>query len=179
MEKIKITLMLGLALLYSCSSSERRDFEVKAKTKYPLKEWPDSMYIASIDSILKAEVVKPQPRKTAEVSMPGLLKADDLLSKPVAGKGGEFKQKAVVQSVSPETFLQKFQQALEASLIDPKLTQEISSRQGEALTTLLQRIYGPHAEHIPLFVAKTQIAKLNPGVDLDDLQGEVVVLPQL
>lgn len=175
----KIILTSLILVVWSCNSNDKMDFRVETDVKYPLQQWPDSNYLSSIDSILKAEVLKPTPRKSAEVSMPGLVKASDLVAKNPAGKTAQTVQKAVVVEASPEKFLQKFQSGLEKSMLDPSATQKATPHQGESLAQLLIRVYGPLAEHLPMFVVKAQLSKLNPDQDLDNLQGEPVSLPLL
>lgn len=169
-----------------------------------LEEWPDSNYIASLDSILALEPVK-KGKDSADVSLKmNAFKAPVFKLPPsVTGKSNNSKNahskgdapkpksdKSVAKNTqesksnhSAENFVAKFSNALSALQSDPSnksLYKVVTVNDGEDLFKLLRRTYGAGTQNLPRFYVLSSLQSVNPGVMLEHLNaGDKVRVPRL
>lgn len=175
--------LTSLGFLVSCGSYERETFRLSPGKPYELREWPDSAFVASLDSLFSAEPLKqPDIAKRPEVSIdptqsvlkaPGASASSAPASVPVPSK----------ELPAGEMFAEKFMKALSALQADPSsaaLGFVIVARDGENLMGLLARAYGPAARQMPKFMVESSLRSINSGLDLSALRsGDSVRLPQV
>ncbi len=165
--------------------------------KVPLAEWPDSLYIADLDSILALEPIKKKDKNQPSIAMNTFKAPNFILPSSVTGKKsaseskgnqgsrtGETKQATKsTRDNSAENFANQFTQALSALQSDPsnaKLYKVVESRDGEDLFQLLKRTYGAGAQSLPRFYVLSTLQSVNPGVMLEHLNaGDKVRVPKL
>ncbi len=166
--------------------------------KMPLVEWPDSLYIADLDSILALEPLKKQDKNKPSIAMNTFKAPNFILPSSVTGKKPEKGPKAdqgtrtgtakqptakVARDNSAENFANQFTQALSALQSDPsnsKLYRVVESKDGEDLFQLLRRTYGAGAQSLPRFYVLSTLQSVNPGVMLEHLNaGDKVRVPRL
>ncbi len=173
---------------------------VVVNKKMPLVEWPDSTYIADLDSILALEPLKKQDKNKPSIAMNTFKAPNFILPSSVTGKKPEKGPKADQgtrtgsgkpgpaatqprKDNSAENFANQFTQALSALQSDPsnsKLYRVVESRDGEDLFQLLRRTYGAGAQSLPRFYVLSTLQSVNPGVMLEHLNaGDKVRIPRL
>ncbi len=165
-----------------------------------LEEWPDSNYIASLDSILRLEPVK-KGKDTADVSLkmnafkaptfqlpPSVTGSKNTSKKPGMNKGksakpGKPSAEVAKPSNNAENFIGKFSNALSALQSDPSnksLYKVVTANEGEDLFKLLKRTYGAGTQNLPRFYVLSALQSVNPGVMLEHLNaGDKVRVPKL
>ena len=169
-----------------------------------LEEWPDSNYIASLDSILALEPVK-KGKDSADVSLkmnafkaPVFKLPPSVTGKPNNSKNAHSKgdspkpknDKSVAKNTqesksnhSAENFVAKFSNALSALQSDPSnksLYKVVTVNDGEDLFKLLRRTYGAGTQNLPRFYVLSSLQSVNPGVMLEHLNaGDKVRVPRL
>ena len=193
--------LLGLSLLVSlftaCKSEAPVATIVVVNKKMPLTEWPDSLYIADLDSILALEPVKKKDKNQASIAMNTFKAPSFVLPSSVTGKkpakeiqnertGGNKPTQASAKPTrdnSAENFANRFTQALSALQSDPsnaKLYKVVESRDGEDLFQLLKRTYGAGAQNLPRFYVLSTLQSVNAGVMLEHLNaGDKVRVPRI
>ena len=193
--------LLGLSLLVgllcACKSEPPVATIVVVDKKVPLAEWPDSLYIADLDSILALEPIKKKDKNQPSIAMNTFKAPNFILPSSVTGKKsaseskgnqgsrtGETKQATKsTRDNSAENFANQFTQALSALQSDPsnaKLYKVVESRDGEDLFQLLKRTYGAGAQSLPRFYVLSTLQSVNPGVMLEHLNaGDKVRVPKL
>ncbi len=179
------------SLCVACSENLDKPL-LEVNRKYTLESWPDSDYIAELDSILKAEPLKPDAdrEKTAltiysgsmpTISLPGEKKAP--LSKPAEKQTAGTGQKAASPSQNAERFADRFMNALSELQSDPSNAAKyrtVPAKAGEDLFALLSRAYGSDATRLPRFYTLSALQSVNPNVRLEHLEeGNVVRVPTL
>jgi len=173
---------------------------VVVNKKMPLVEWPDSTYIADLDSILALEPLKKQDKNKPSIAMNTFKAPNFILPSSVTGKKPEKGPKADQgtrtgsgkpgpaatqprKDNSAENFANQFTQALSALQSDPsnsKLYKVVESKEGEDLFQLLRRTYGAGAQSLPRFYVLSTLQSVNPGVMLEHLNaGDKVRVPRL
>ena len=193
---MKFLLLLCPLLLIACGNDHPTIKIVEMNKKMVLEEWPDSNYIASLDSILALEPVK-KGKDSADVSLKmNAFKAPVFKLPPtVTGKKSaapkQKNEKPVAkhtQEASPakhanENFIAKFTNALSALQSDPSnksLYKTVSVNDGEDLFKLLRRTYGAGTQNLPRFYVLSALQSVNPGVALEHLNaGDKVRVPKL
>lgn len=177
-------LVIAGALFLGACGDGSSSFQLEPGKKYTLKEWPDSTYLAIMDSIVASEVVRAPDAPPPEVSINPMLKSIDPMQAketPAANPTSQLAQKAVEQGTAKrqEAFAQRFQEAMDrlmANPANPAFSLEATLREGESLGDLLRRVYGADAERLPAFLVKSQVESLNGGA----LQpGKTLRLPKL
>ena len=163
-----------------------------------LEEWPDSNYIASLDSILRLEPVK-KGKDSADVSLkmntfkapvfklpPSVTGSKSTSKKSNLGKiakPGKATPEAPKPSNNAENFIGKFTNALSALQSDPSnksLYKVVTANDGEDLFKLLKRTYGAGTQNLPRFYVLSALQSVNPGVMLEHLNaGDKVRVPRL
>ncbi len=194
--------LLGLSLLVglftACKSEAPVATLVVVNKKMPLVEWPDSLYIADLDSILALEPIKKKDKNQASIAMntfkaPNFILPHSVTGKKPAGESkgnqgsrtGEAKQSTAkaARDNSAENFANTFTQALSALQSDPsntKLYKVVESKDGEDLFQLLKRTYGAGAQSLPRFYVLSTLQSVNPGVMLEHLNaGDKVRVPRI
>lgn len=181
------TMCLGMA----CSENPDKPL-LEVNRKYTLESWPDENYIAELDSILKAEPLKPDAdkEKTAltiysgtmpTINLPGEKKAPR--AKPVERQTTGTGQKEATSSQKAERFADRFMNALSELQSDPSNTTKyrtVSAKAGEDLFALLSRAYGNDATKLPKFYTLSALQSVNPNVKLEHLEeGNAVRVPTL
>ena len=195
---------LGLSLLVgalaACKPAPPVATIVVVNKKMPLTEWPDSTYIADLDSILALEPLKKQDKNKPSIAMNTFKAPNFILPSSVTGKKSEKGPKADQgtrtdsgksgpaanqprKDNSAENFANQFTQALSALQSDPsnsKLYRVVESKDGEDLFQLLRRTYGAGAQSLPRFYVLSTLQSVNPGVMLENLNaGDKVRVPRL
>ena len=163
--------------------------------KMPLTEWPDSAYIASLDSILALEPIKKGGDAEAKINMnvfdapifklPGSVtgKKDATPKANHAGKSAGAKQAPAKTDNSAELFADKFATALSKLQSDPSnasLYKTVTANEGDDLFKLLKRTYGAGVQGLPRFYVLSALQSVNAGVMLEHLNaGDKVRVPKL
>ena len=192
--------LLGLSLLVgflcACKSEPPVATIVVVDKKIPLTEWPDSLYIADLDSILALEPIKKKDKNQPSIAMNTFKAPNFILPSSVTGKNaaketrgnqgsrtGEAKPAKATRDNSAENFANQFTQALSALQSDPsnaKLYKVVESKDGEDLFQLLKRTYGAGAQSLPRFYVLSTLQSVNPGVMLEHLNaGDKVRVPRI
>lgn len=191
-------------LLLACGNDHPTIKIIQVNKKMALEEWPDSNYIASLDSILALEPVK-KGKDSADVSLkmnafkvPVFKLPPSVTGKPNNSKNAHSKgdspkpknDKSVAKNTqesksnhSAENFVAKFSNALSALQSDPSnksLYKVVTVNDGEDLFKLLRRTYGAGTQNLPRFYVLSSLQSVNPGVMLEHLNaGDKVRIPRL
>ena len=194
----------GLAISLCACNDERPVAKIiVVDKKMPLIEWPDSIYVNSLDSILALEPVKKKDHKedvnltfnskNAPVfklppSVTGK-KDDSKATRPSVGKQVHGSGKAAPQGRSDdvsgkkaEAFSDRFVNAMSALQSDPNNASlyKMVTANDEDLSKLLRRTYGAGSQTLPLFFVKSALQTVNPGINLDNLNaGDKVKVPKI
>lgn len=192
-------LFAGLAFsLYACNDERPVAKIIVVDQKMPLIEWPDSIYVNSLDSILALEPVKKKDHKE-DVNLTFNPHKAPVFKLPssVTGKKDPPKQAEKVANTkkpatdklagesgkSAENFASKFMNAMSALQSDPNNTslyRMVEVRDGEDLSKLLRRTYGAGSQVLPSFFVKSALQTVNPGKDVDNLSaGDKVKVPKI
>jgi hypothetical protein len=164
--------------------------------KMPLTEWPDSSYIAALDSILALEPIKKGAEAEAKINMnvfdapvfklPGSVtgKKDASPKANHAGKSAGTKQANTPKADnSAELFADRFATALSKLQSDPSnasLYKTVTANEGDDLFKLLKRTYGAGVQGLPRFYVLSALQSVNAGVVLEHLNaGDKVRVPKL
>ena len=165
--------------------------------KMPLTEWPDSSYIAALDSILALEPIKKGGEAEAKINMnvfdapvfklPGSVtgKKDSPSKANLAGKSAGAKQANAAKpaDTSAEAFADRFSTALSKLQSDPSnasLYKTVTANDGDDLFKLLKRTYGAGVQGLPRFYVLSALQSVNAGVMLEHLNaGDKVRVPKL
>ena len=189
---------LSCFLLLACEKDHPTIKIIQVNKKMVLEEWPDSNYIASLDSILALEPVK-KGKDSVDVNltmnsskMPTFKLPPSVTGKPNNSKNASSKKnekgpaKQVHESKpthSAENFAAKFSNALSALQSDPSnknLYKTVTANDGEDLFKLLRRTYGAGTQSLPRFYVLSSLQSVNPGVSLEHLNaGDKVRVPKL
>jgi len=178
-----------MALFSACSEqNDGSEGRLKINQKYFLESWPDSVYIAELDSILKAEPIKANADsdRTELTIYSGAIPTISLPGKKPAKQtnvsGQQTKAKPVKVEKSAEHFADNFMNALSAMQSDPTNSAKyrtVTAKSGEDLFALLSRAYGNDASKLPRFYTLSALQSVNPGVKLEHLNGgESVRIPK-
>ena len=194
---MKSLLLLCSLLLIACENDHPTIKIIEVNKKMVLEEWPDSNYIASLDSILRLEPVK-KGKDTADVSLkmnafkaPTFKLPPSVTGKSTSKKSGMNKQgkpakpgtEVAKPSNNAENFVAKFSNALSALQSDPSnksLYKVVTANDGEDLFKLLRRTYGAGTQNLPRFYVLSALQSVNAGVMLEHLNaGDKVRVPRL
>ena len=204
MKSLLLLCSLPCFLLLACGNDHPTVKIVQVNKKMVLEEWPDSNYIASLDSILALEPIK-KGKDSADVSLKMNASKAPIFKLPpsVTGKPGNTKNahsksdaqkpkndKSVARNTqeskpnhSAENFVAKFSNALSALQSDPSnksLYKVVTVNDGEDLFKLLRRTYGAGTQNLPRFYVLSSLQSVNPGVMLEHLNaGDKVRVPRL
>ena len=195
---MKSLLLLCSLLLLACENDHPTIKIIEMNKKMVLEEWPDSNYIASLDSILRLEPVK-KSKDSADVNLKmNAFKAPTFKLPPsVTGQKSTSKKsglskvskssKPATETAKPsnnaENFVTKFTNALSALQSDPSnksLYKVVTANESEDLFKLLKRTYGAGTQNLPRFYVLSALQSVNPGVMLEHLNaGDKVRVPRL
>lgn len=200
--KLSNPLIFGILCTFfvACDSEGPRATIIEVNKKMPLVEWPDSLYIADLDSILSLEPVKKGDKNKPNIAMNAheapTFKLPSLVTgkkdAPKAGKSNKGNEnssttRSVIKSAganqNAEQFLNKFSNALSALQSDPSnsgLYKVVEAKEGEDLFKLLKRTYGAGVQNLPRFYVLSTLQSVNAGVMLEHLNaGDKVRVPKL
>ena len=191
---------LSCFLLLACEKDHPTIKIIEINKKMVLEEWPDSNYIASLDSILKLEPIK-KGKDSADVKLkmnafkaptfqlPPSVTGSKNTKKPSANKQGKPAKpgkpssEVAKPSNNAENFIGKFTNALAALQSDPSnksLYKVVTVNEGEDLFKLLRRTYGAGTQNLPRFYVLSALQSVNAGVMLEHLNaGDKVRVPKL
>lgn len=190
----------GLAISLCACNDERPVAKIiVVDQKMPLIEWPDSIYVNSLDSILALEPVKKRDPKedvnltfssknapifklpssvTGKKDGPKQPSTAEMLKRIAAEKQARESGKATPQGRSDdvsgkkaEAFSDRFVNAMSALQSDPNNASlyKMVTANDEDLSKLLRRTYGAGSQTLPLFFVKSALQTVNPGINLDNL----------
>jgi len=195
-------MLLCTLLLLACEKDHPTIKIIEVNKKMVLEEWPDSNYIASLDSILALEPVK-KGKDSADVKLtmnafkapvfklpPSVTSPNsknvpqkNTAQKPKNEKNVAKNTQESKQNHSAENFVAKFSNALSALQSDPankSLYKTVTVNDGEDLFKLLRRTYGAGTQNLPRFYVLSSLQSVNPGVSLEHLNaGDKVRVPRL
>ena len=190
---------LSCFLLLACEKDHPTIKIIQVNKKMVLEDWPDSIYIASLDSILALEPVK-KGKDSVDVNltmntskMPTFKLPPSVTGKPGNSKNASSKKndksaakhapEVAKPNHSAENFAAKFSNALSALQSDPSnksLYKTVTANDGEDLFKLLRRTYGAGTQSLPRFYVLSSLQSVNPGVSLEHLNaGDKVRVPKL
>lgn len=184
------------AFLMGCGNDSPVAKIIVTDQKMPLTEWPDSAYIAGLDSILALEPIKKGADAEAKINMnvfdapvfklPGSVtgKKDATPKANHAGKSAGAKQANTPKADnSAELFADRFATALSKLQSDPSnasLYKTVTANDGDDLFKLLKRTYGAGVQGLPRFYVLSALQSVNAGVMLEHLNaGDKVRVPKL
>jgi hypothetical protein len=184
------------AFLMGCGNDSPVAKIIVTDQKMPLTEWPDSTYIAGLDSILALEPIKKGADAEAKINMnvfeapvfklPGSVtgKKDATPKANHAGKSAGAKQANNPKADnSAELFADRFATALSKLQSDPSnasLYKTVTANDGDDLFKLLKRTYGAGVQGLPRFYVLSALQSVNAGVMLEHLNaGDKVRVPKL
>lgn len=194
MKPKKVLLLFAVtatSLFYGCSENPADRKLLEVNKKYTLESWPDENYIAELDSILKAEPLKPdaEEEKTALTIYSGAMPTVKLPGeKKQTARAGERRtaatgQKETSASHRAERFADRFMNALSEWQSDPSNAAKyriVPAKAGDDLFRLLSRAYGNDAMKLPKFYTLSALQSVNPNVRLEHLEaGDQVRIPVL
>ena len=198
---IAVPVLAGFALYLAACNDERPVAKIiVVDQKMPLIEWPDSVYVNSLDSILALEPIKKSanekkdvnlsfnPRKAPVFNLPSSVTGKKDEKKP-AKKVSENRGKEMPSGreenafgKKAENFANKFTNAMSALQSDPNNASlyKIVVANEEDLSKLLRRTYGAGSQTLPLFFVRSALQTVNPGINLDNLNaGDKVKVPRI
>jgi len=199
--KLSCTLVFGSFCTFfaACDSEGPKATIIEINKKMPLIEWPDSIYVAELDSVLRMEPVKKSDKKKPNIAMnaheaptfklPSLVTGKKDTPKASKNSKGDSSTaaksagKSAAPSQNAEQFLNKFSNALSALQSDPSnsnLYKVVEAKDGEDLFKLLKRTYGAAVQNLPRFYVLSTLQSVNAGVMLEHLNaGDKVRVPRL
>ncbi|MBR4916136.1 MAG: hypothetical protein IKZ45_03535 [Fibrobacter sp.] len=197
---IAVPVLAGFALYLAACNEERPVAKIiVVDQKMPLIEWPDSVYVNSLDSILALEPVKKKdPKENVNLTfnskkapvfhLPSSVTGKKEEKKPAKnvseshGKGLPSGREDNIAGKKAEAFGDRFVRAMSALQSDPNnasLYKMVVANE-EDLGKLLRRTYGAGSQTLPLFFVRSALQTVNPGINLDNLNaGDKVKVPKL
>ena len=202
---IAVPVLAGFALYLAACNDERPVAKViVVDQKMPLIEWPDSIYVNSLDSILALEPVKKSANEKKDVNLtfnsksaPVFKLPSSVTGKPEKKPAGKDMRKGTPEAAGrglpsgreenafgkkAEAFSDRFVNAMSALQSDPNNASlyKMVTANDEDLSKLLRRTYGAGSQTLPLFFVKSALQTVNPGINLDNLNaGDKVKVPKI
>lgn len=197
---MKRLLMALPLMMMACGNDNTIAKFIVVDKKMPLTEWPDSSYIASLDSVLAHEPVIAKKDVDANLTMKGFKAPGFKLPPSVTGKPDPKKTSKGSSPVTPkknnmladksnnsgnnaEQFANKFSDALSRLQSDPSnssLYRTVEAKDGDDLFKLLRRTYGAGVQNLPRFYILSALQSVNAGVALEHLEaGDKVRVPKI
>lgn len=170
--------VVAISLVWACESSNSQ-FKLKKGDRVFLQEFPDSAYVANLDSILKAEnVLDIAPKEQKQFTMTlADLKVASAKKKTVQGAP---KATNSIKVFSKEEFAKIFLASMDEVKKGSKGIFVVKvKKEGEKIEGLMKRAYKTKAvSGVPKVMLKFGLSSLNPGIDLDELKiGQSIKLP--
>ncbi|MDR1760383.1 MAG: hypothetical protein LBR60_07650 [Fibrobacter sp.] len=170
--------------LFSCTENTPGE-RLQTNVPYYLSEMPDSLYIASLDSIISAEPLREEGDSSKTEVIINSFKAPAVVAAPK--KQPATTKTPAAGSEKPKNtaphFVSNFSAALSKWQSDPSnknLYREIEAKPGEDLFKLLARAYQTSTAELPRFYILSAMQSVNPGVMLESLKaGDVVRIPKI
>ena len=186
MMKIKNIIMplTALSMLVACESSGDQ-FKMKKGDRVYLQDFPDSSYVANLDSILKDEnVLDIAPKKQKQFTMSlADLKVASSNKKSKLSEGGVLAKKLTpISGFTKEEFAKVFLASMELAKNNSKRVFEIGVKHdGEKIESVLKRAYKTSAvSGVPKVMLKFGLSNLNPDLEINSLKlGQKIKLPKL
>ena len=184
-------LLAALPLIFiACGNDAPVAKIIVTDQKMPLQEWPDSAYIAALDSILALEPIKKTDSAEANIQMNAFAAPVFKLPSSVTGKKDVKSAAKNSQNVpkanvtaKAEQFADKFANALSKLQSDPSnaaLYRTVEAKDGDDLFKLLKRTYGAGVQNLPRFFVLSALQSVNAGVALEHLNaGDKVRVPRM
>ena len=198
MKTLWTALFIGIPAIFTACGNETPVAKIiVTDQKMPLTEWPDSAYVAGLDSILALEPIKKNAETEANINMnvfeapvfklPGSVTGKKEASAKAnhAGKSAGTKQANAAKPAdnSAEAFADKFATALSRLQSDPSnasLYKTVTANEGDDLFKLLKRTYGAGVQGLPRFYVLSALQSVNAGVVLEHLNaGDKVRVPRI
>lgn len=184
---MKRLFFLFSGILLACSGENEISEPLKTDYPYHLAEWPDSLYIASLDSVLALEPIRKDGDSSKTEIIINSFKAPAFIPLPQTPANSLPKvpqESQKTAKIAPQNhFVSDFSAALSQWQSDPsnqKLYREIEARADEDLLKLLSRAYQTSTAELPRFYTLTALQSVNPGIALEHLQaGDKVKIPRL
>lgn len=202
---IAVPVLAGFALYLAACNDERPVAKViVVDQKMPLIEWPDSIYVNSLDSILALEPIKKSANEKKDVNLtfnsksaPVFKLPSSVTGKPEKKPAGKDMRKGTPEATGKgmppgreenafgkkaEAFSDRFVNAMSALQSDPNNASlyKMVTANDEDLSKLLRRTYGAGSQTLPLFFVKSALQTVNPGINLDNLNaGDKVKVPRI
>lgn len=195
---------LPLAMLTACGNDSPVAKIIVTDQKMVLTDWPDSLYVASLDSILALEPIKKEKEITTNITMnthaaplfklpPQVSGKKDDKSKKAERKSNEVSRTATSRpaddknagkaSNNAEAFANRFTNGLAKLQSDPNnagLYRMVPANDGDDIMKILRRTYGSGATTLPRFFVVGALKSVNPGLNLESLNaGDKVKIPKL
>ena len=203
-QSLLTTAIISLLAFFTSACNDEKPVAkiIVVDKKMPLIEWPDSVYVNSLDSILALEPVA-APKKNTVV--PNLYLDPQKFSafKPPKNFPGNKEHKNTAQNSQnhhgkglglpsgrednisgkkAEAFSDKFLKAMSALQSDPNNSSlyKIVVANDEDLSKFLRRTYGAGSLTLPLFFVRSSLQTVNPGINLEKLNaGDKVKVPRI
>lgn len=184
-------------VLFGCEREGVTTLEVGKQ--YPLKAWPDSMYMANLaqhaDTVAKVEMKKWKSGGKVLLQRDGHLPADispedfeKMFGKAPKKKdakqpGTSNSKPAAASQGSSESFLDQFAARVEEIRENPgnnSLILRYQVKDEKNIYHVLEKAYGSKSKHLPTILVKYQLKSFNADLNFDNLNsGEVVKLPKI
>jgi hypothetical protein len=186
MMKIKkiIIPVISIGLLVSCEYSNDQ-FKMKKGDVIYLQEFPDSSYVANLDSILKDENVldtKPKEQKQFTMTLADLKMVAVKSPKSGSPNPKSIRKSSGVGALSKEEFAKVFLASMDIAKKDKSKLFEVQvGSEGETIESVLKKAYKTSAvSGVPKVMLKYGLSSLNPDLDLESLRlGQKIKLPKL
>lgn len=158
----KSTLLLFLVSIFISCSNEQEGFALTVGKKYPIRNWPDSTFIANLDSIAAAEPVANNGVKQPEVSVSPFSKplVPGLKKDTISPSASQIPKTEVTNGSFQESFFDLIDK-IQADPSQKKWIKKYPIRNEDNLESILLRVYGKKAKDLPLVLARTQIESIN------------------
>jgi hypothetical protein len=183
------------ALLCACTPESEPRERLQLNVRYNLDSWPDSLYIASLDSVLNAEPVKKDSdsnkteisintRNMPIISLPHSreTKAEGKSAVAKSDSRNTVRTESTPATPQSEAFANRFSAVLanwQSDPANPQFYQIVKANEGEDLFQVLTRTYGKEASRLPRFYTLSTLQSVNPGVSLEHLKkGDAIRIPR-
>jgi len=177
--------------------------ELKEGVKYPLKSWPDSVYLKNLeshsDTINKVEKAKWVAQTSVKMTT-GDYEVVNMSRDEYYKRFGRYPPKSsntpekvesvsnnssqsLKSSLSSEKFLEKFSNKMESIRKDPNnssLYRIYTVSNENDISNVLLKTYGSNANQIPSVLVKYQLKSFNSKIDFENLKaGDKIKLPKI
>lgn len=175
---------LMVPFFFACEGQDEIEF-LEVGKRYPLVDFPDSAYVASLDSILAAEPVKKKDSVKTNIVLNSFTPPKLSLPQEASQKSDQKSKKSEGKKVKTgeKPFVERFGEAVSRWQSDPSnkaLYVSVEVREGEDALSVLQRLYGNEVRKLPRFYTLSVLQSLNPGISVEHpAEGGVIKLPKI